>query len=289
MAVNVLIVDDLTFIKIVLRDIIEKAGFRVVGEASNGEQAITLYQDTRPDVVLMDITMPGMDGLTALRKIREIDAAARVIICSALGQQQLIVQAIQLGARDFIVKPFQPQSRHSGSQEGPRYHLMKIAAVLGFACLLALRAAFSQDVLPPAAAPGSAPAAAAPAGGVPAAPGTPAAAVPSPATNKPDLSLPKDVSTQWQVGITVFSAEGLSPDNAYLAYSLPLLLKNQVSGLAVHTFLAGGKGSCGEGTDCQGNRGCLKKQSRTRGKNATRSSSTRSRWTRLPGPRWRRG
>ena len=109
MAVNVLIVDDLAFIKIVLRDIIEKSGFRVVGEASNGEQAITAYQDTRPDVVLMDITMPGMDGLTALKKIREIDPAARIIICSALGQQQLIVQAIQLGAKDFIVKPFQPQ------------------------------------------------------------------------------------------------------------------------------------------------------------------------------------
>jgi two-component system chemotaxis response regulator CheY len=109
MAVNVLIVDDLAFIKIVLRDIIEKAGFRVIGEASNGEQAISLYQDTRPDVVLMDITMPGMDGLTALGKIREIDPAARVIICSALGQQRLIVQAIQLGAKDFIVKPFQPQ------------------------------------------------------------------------------------------------------------------------------------------------------------------------------------
>jgi len=109
MAVNVLIVDDLAFIKIVLRDIIEKAGFRVVGEASNGDQAITMYEDTRPDVVLMDITMPGMDGLTALRRIREIDDAARVIICSALGQQQLIVQAIQLGAKDFIVKPFQPR------------------------------------------------------------------------------------------------------------------------------------------------------------------------------------
>jgi two-component system, chemotaxis family, chemotaxis protein CheY len=109
MAVNVLIVDDLAFIKIVLRDILEKAGFRVIGEASSGEQAISMYQDTRPDVVLMDITMPGMDGLTALKKILEIDAAARVIICSALGQQQLIVQAIQLGAKDFIVKPFQPQ------------------------------------------------------------------------------------------------------------------------------------------------------------------------------------
>lgn len=109
MAINVLIVDDLAFIKIVLRDILEKSGFRVVGEASNGEEAIAKYQDTRPDVVLMDITMPGMDGLTALKNIRSIDPEARVIICSALGQQRLIVQAIQLGAKDFIVKPFQPQ------------------------------------------------------------------------------------------------------------------------------------------------------------------------------------
>jgi two-component system chemotaxis response regulator CheY len=108
MAINVLIVDDLAFIKIVLRDILEKSGFRVVGEASNGAQAITMYQDTRPDVVLMDITMPDMDGLTALKKIREIDPAACIIICSALGQQRLIMQAIQLGAKDFIVKPFQP-------------------------------------------------------------------------------------------------------------------------------------------------------------------------------------
>jgi two-component system, chemotaxis family, chemotaxis protein CheY len=109
MAVNVMIVDDLAFIKIVLRDILEKSGFRVVGEASNGDEAIRVYLDKRPDVVLMDITMPGMDGLTALKKIREHDPNARIIICSALGQQQLIVQAIQLGAKDFIVKPFQPQ------------------------------------------------------------------------------------------------------------------------------------------------------------------------------------
>ena len=109
MAVNVMIVDDLAFIKIVLRDILEKSGFRVVGEASNGDEAIRVYLDKRPDVVLMDITMPGMDGLTALKKIREHDPDARIIICSALGQQRLIVQAIQLGAKDFIVKPFQPQ------------------------------------------------------------------------------------------------------------------------------------------------------------------------------------
>jgi two-component system chemotaxis response regulator CheY len=109
MAINILIVDDLDFIKIVLRDILERAGFRVAGEASNGDDAIRLYRDTKPDAVLMDITMPGMDGLTALKRIKEIDPAARIIICSALGQQRLIVQAIQLGAKDFIVKPFQPQ------------------------------------------------------------------------------------------------------------------------------------------------------------------------------------
>ncbi len=109
MAVNVLIADDLAFIKIVLRDILEKSGFRVVGEASNGDEAIARYLDTRPDVVLMDITMPGMDGLTALKKIRELDPGARVIMCSAIGQQRLIIQAIEMGAKDYIVKPFQPQ------------------------------------------------------------------------------------------------------------------------------------------------------------------------------------
>ena len=109
MAVSVLIADDLTFIKIVLRDILEKSGFRVVAEASNGDEAIARYLDTRPDVVLMDITMPGMDGLTALRKIRELDPAARIIICSAIGQQRLIFQALEMGAKDYIVKPFQPQ------------------------------------------------------------------------------------------------------------------------------------------------------------------------------------
>lgn len=109
MAIDVLIVDDLTFIKMVLRDLVEKAGFRVVGEASDGLEALAQFEDKRPDVVLLDITMPKMDGLTTLKKMLEIDPKANVIMCSALGQQQLIVQAIQLGAKDFIVKPFRPE------------------------------------------------------------------------------------------------------------------------------------------------------------------------------------
>ena len=109
MGIDVLIVDDLTFIKMVLKDLVEKAGFRVVGEASDGEEALKMYDEKRPDVVLLDITMPKMDGLTALRKILEMDPQAKVIMCSALGQQRLILQAIQLGAKDFIVKPFKPE------------------------------------------------------------------------------------------------------------------------------------------------------------------------------------
>jgi len=109
MGINILIADDLQFIKLVLRDLLEKAGFRVVGEAANGEEAVELFQDKRPDVVLMDITMPKMDGLTALKKILKIDPGANIIMCSALGQQTLIVQALQMGAKDFIVKPFRPE------------------------------------------------------------------------------------------------------------------------------------------------------------------------------------
>ena len=109
MSINIVIVDDLAFIKMVLRDIVEKGGFRVIGEASNGEEAVQVYQDKRPDIVLMDITMPKMDGITALKKILKIDPHAKVIMCSALGQQRLIIQAIQTGAKDFIVKPFKPE------------------------------------------------------------------------------------------------------------------------------------------------------------------------------------
>ena len=109
MAINVLVVDDLAFVKLVLKEILEKAGFRVVGQAGDGEEALRLYREKQPDVVLLDITMPKMDGITALREMRSISTHAKIIMCSALGQQRLIVQAIQLGATDFIVKPFRPE------------------------------------------------------------------------------------------------------------------------------------------------------------------------------------
>lgn len=109
MAINVLVVDDLSFVKLVLKDILEKAGFKVVGQAGDGEEAVKLYRETQPDVVLLDITMPRMDGITALRHMRRISTKAKIIMCSALGQQRLIIQAIRLGASDFIVKPFKPE------------------------------------------------------------------------------------------------------------------------------------------------------------------------------------
>jgi len=108
-SIGVLIVDDLAFIRLVLRDIVEKAGFRVVATASDGEEAVKLFDEQRPEVVLLDITMPKMDGIAALRRMRKLNPSAKIIMCSALGQQRLIVQAIGLGAKDFIVKPFRPE------------------------------------------------------------------------------------------------------------------------------------------------------------------------------------
>ena len=109
MASRVLIVDDLAFIKLIINDTLEKTGFEVAGEASNGVEAIEQYKRLQPDIVLMDITMPKMDGIQALQEIIKIDPQAKVIMCSALGQQKLIIQSIQLGAKDFIVKPFKPE------------------------------------------------------------------------------------------------------------------------------------------------------------------------------------
>lgn len=107
MANKILIVDDAAFMRMMIKDILNKNGFEVVGEASDGSQAIEKYKEIRPDLVTMDITMPEMDGITALKEIRKIDSNAKVIMCSAMGQQAMVIDAIQAGAKDFIVKPFQ--------------------------------------------------------------------------------------------------------------------------------------------------------------------------------------
>lgn len=106
---RILIVDDAAFMRMMIKDILTKSNFDVVGEAANGEDAIQKFVDLRPDLVTLDITMPGMDGVSVLKKIKEHDPTARVVMCSAMGQQAMVVEAIQNGARDFINKPFHPQ------------------------------------------------------------------------------------------------------------------------------------------------------------------------------------
>ncbi|MFT5875475.1 MAG: two-component system chemotaxis response regulator CheY, partial [Clostridium sp.] len=104
---RVLIVDDAAFMRMMIKDILEKNGFEVVGEANNGIKAVELYKAEKPDVVTMDITMPDMDGIEAVKEIKAFDPAAKIIMCSAMGQQSMVMDAIRAGARDFIVKPFQ--------------------------------------------------------------------------------------------------------------------------------------------------------------------------------------
>ncbi|SFL72302.1 response regulator [Pelosinus propionicus] len=108
MATRVLIVDDAAFMRMMVKDILSKNGYEIVGEAENGLKALEKYQELKPDLTTMDITMPEMDGITAVKEIKKIDPNAKVIMCSAMGQQAMVVEAIQAGARDFIVKPFQP-------------------------------------------------------------------------------------------------------------------------------------------------------------------------------------
>lgn len=109
MAIRVLVVDDLPFMRTLVRDILTGAGMDVVAEAEDGRQGLKAYLATEPDIVLLDIAMPVMDGLTTLRKLKQLDRRARVVMCSALGEQEMIIRAIQLGARDFVVKPFRPE------------------------------------------------------------------------------------------------------------------------------------------------------------------------------------
>jgi two-component system chemotaxis response regulator CheY len=107
MGLRILIVDDALFMRNMLKDIFVKAGYEIVGEAGNGVEAVEKYRELRPDLVTMDIVMPLKSGIEALQEITGHDPAARVVMCSALGQESLVIEAVQAGASDFIVKPFQ--------------------------------------------------------------------------------------------------------------------------------------------------------------------------------------
>lgn len=107
MGKSILIVDDAAFMRMMIKNIVLKNGYEVVGEAENGQVAVELYKQHKPDLVTMDITMPEMNGIDGVKAIRAIDPNARIIMCSAMGQQSMVMEAIQAGAKDFIVKPFQ--------------------------------------------------------------------------------------------------------------------------------------------------------------------------------------
>ena len=107
MAKNILICDDAAFMRMMIKDILTKNGYTVAGEAENGLKAVEKYAELKPAMLILAITMPEMDGIQALKKIKSTDPAASVIMCSAMGQQAMVIESIQAGARDFIVKPFQ--------------------------------------------------------------------------------------------------------------------------------------------------------------------------------------
>lgn len=106
---KVLIVDDAAFMRMAIRDILEKNGFSVAGEAENGIVAVEKYKELKPDIVTMDITMPDMTGLEALKLIMAFDSNAKVVMLSAMGQQNMVMEAVMAGAKSFIVKPFKEE------------------------------------------------------------------------------------------------------------------------------------------------------------------------------------
>jgi two-component system chemotaxis response regulator CheY len=106
---RILVVDDAAFMRRMVSDVLTSGGHEVVGEAADGNEAVERYQELRPDVTTLDITMPEKDGLTALRELMAIDPAATVVMCSALGQESKVLEAVKAGAKDFIAKPFEPQ------------------------------------------------------------------------------------------------------------------------------------------------------------------------------------
>ncbi|SJZ30197.1 response regulator [Selenihalanaerobacter shriftii] len=109
MSKGILIVDDAQFMRTMLSKVVEEDGYTVVGEAVNGVDAVQKYQELNPDLVTMDITMPEMDGIEAMEEIKKIDANADIIVCSAMGQKPMVIDALEAGAKDFIVKPIKPE------------------------------------------------------------------------------------------------------------------------------------------------------------------------------------
>lgn len=104
---RILVVDDAAFMRMMIKEVLTKNGFDVCGEAENGAKALERYKELDPDLVIMDITMPEVNGIDALKNIKAFNPASKVIMCSAMGQQAMVIEAIQSGAKDFIVKPFQ--------------------------------------------------------------------------------------------------------------------------------------------------------------------------------------
>lgn len=105
---KILVVDDAAFMRMMVKDALQKGGYTELDEAADGAQALERYKETKPDLVIMDITMPNMDGLEALKAIKAFDPGAAVVMCSAMGQESMVIEAIKSGAKDFIVKPFKP-------------------------------------------------------------------------------------------------------------------------------------------------------------------------------------
>ena len=108
MSRTVLVCDDAMFMRTMISEILVQAGYQIVGQAESGSEAVSKYHELKPDLVTMDIVMPEMGGIDAVREIVRTDPHARILMCSAMGQQALVVEAIQAGAKDFVVKPFQP-------------------------------------------------------------------------------------------------------------------------------------------------------------------------------------
>ena len=104
-----MITDDAMFMRVTLKNMLNNNGYQVIAEAADGQDAVTKYAECRPDLVTMDITMPRMDGIQACRAIKEADPSANIIMCTAMGQKNMVIEALQAGAKDFIVKPFKPE------------------------------------------------------------------------------------------------------------------------------------------------------------------------------------